>query len=184
MLWPKWALKGLCGWLGGHHVAGKKFHATNLIKSVNSSSAPRQCPCQVSPWTTLLEGRPTIYWAGRPPIEPTWPLAWLIASPSIVDPMTLVKFKLWRIFMGTHEYIISSSDVPEMIIQQNSWNSSKISIYSLYLIWNMEMLVVQTGVLWPPTTNIRLQCLLMHINGGCQNARLQYLSFTYFKLYL
>jgi hypothetical protein len=35
-----------------------------------------------------------------------------------------------------------SSDVPEMVNQQNSWNSLVISTYLLYLEWNVGMLVV------------------------------------------
>jgi hypothetical protein len=34
----------------------------------------------------------------------------------------------------TRKDVISSCDVPEMITQQNLWNSLEISIYSLYLI--------------------------------------------------
>jgi hypothetical protein len=49
----------------------------------------------------------------------------------------------------TRKDVISSCDVPEMITQQNLWNSLEISIYSLYLIWNMEMLAVKMSVLWP-----------------------------------
>jgi hypothetical protein len=35
-----------------------------------------------------------------------------------------------------------SSDVPEMVDQQNSWNSLLISSYLLYLEWNVGMLAV------------------------------------------
>jgi hypothetical protein len=44
-----------------------------------------------------------------------------------------------------------SSDVPEMVNQQISWNSLVISTYLLYLAWNVGMLAVNTCILWPPT---------------------------------
>jgi hypothetical protein len=44
-----------------------------------------------------------------------------------------------------------SSDVPEMVDQQNSWKSLVTSIYLLYLAWNVGMLVVNICILWPPT---------------------------------
>jgi hypothetical protein len=40
-----------------------------------------------------------------------------------------------------------SSDVPEKVNQQNSWNSLVISIYLLYLESNIGMLVVNLGIL-------------------------------------
>jgi hypothetical protein len=48
-------------------------------------------------------------------------------------------------------YAFSSSDVPEMVNQQNSWNSV-ISRYLLYLEWNLGMLAVDMCILWPPTS--------------------------------
>jgi hypothetical protein len=33
-----------------------------------------------------------------------------------------------------HEDVISASDVPEMVNQQNSWNLLEINTYSLYII--------------------------------------------------
>jgi hypothetical protein len=44
-----------------------------------------------------------------------------------------------------------SSDVPGMVDQQNSWNSLVISIYHIYLEWNIGMLVVNICILWPST---------------------------------
>jgi hypothetical protein len=44
-----------------------------------------------------------------------------------------------------------SSDVPEMVEQQNSWNSLVISIYLPYLAINVCMLMVNICILWPPT---------------------------------
>jgi hypothetical protein len=43
------------------------------------------------------------------------------------------------------------SDVPEIIDQQNSWNSLVIGTYLLYLAWNVGMLAVNICFLWPPT---------------------------------
>jgi hypothetical protein len=44
-----------------------------------------------------------------------------------------------------------SSDVSEIVDQQNSWNSLVISTYLLYLAWNVSMLVENICILWPPT---------------------------------
>jgi hypothetical protein len=74
-------------------------HATTSIKSANSSSAPTRRSRQVFPCVALLEGLSVIYWAILLPIEPAQPLAWPTSSPPVVEPMTLVKFKLWTIFM-------------------------------------------------------------------------------------
>jgi hypothetical protein len=41
----------------------------------------------------------------------------------------------------------SSSVVPVMVDQQNSWNSLVISTYLLYLEWNIGMLVVNICIL-------------------------------------
>jgi hypothetical protein len=50
-----------------------------------------------------------------------------------------------------HMMFFLSSDVPEMVDEQNSWNSLVISTYLLYLEWNVCMLVVNICTLWPPT---------------------------------
>jgi hypothetical protein len=50
----------------------------------------------------------------------------------------------------------SSSDVPEMIDQQNLWNSLVISIYLLYLAWNVGMLTVNICILWPPIVPVHV----------------------------
>jgi hypothetical protein len=46
-----------------------------------------------------------------------------------------------------------SSDVPEMVHQQNTWNSLVIGTYLLYPAWNVGMLAVNICILWPPTTD-------------------------------
>jgi hypothetical protein len=72
----------------------------------------------------------------------------------------LVSYYLWlclildilKICMDFGPYDdFSSSNVPEMVDQQNSWNSLVISTYLLYLAWNVGMLVVNICILWPPT---------------------------------
>jgi hypothetical protein len=40
-----------------------------------------------------------------------------------------------------------SSDVPEMVNQQNSWNSLVTSTYLLYLAWIVGMLAVNICIL-------------------------------------
>jgi hypothetical protein len=53
----------------------------------------------------------------------------------------------WRYaWILLHRNVILSSEVLEKINQQNSWNSSEISIYPLHLIWNLGMLEVKIGV--------------------------------------
>jgi hypothetical protein len=47
----------------------------------------------------------------------------------------------------------SSSDVPEMVDQQISWNSLVIRSNLLYLEWNVGMLAVNICILWPPTVS-------------------------------
>jgi hypothetical protein len=43
-----------------------------------------------------------------------------------------------------------SSDVSEMVDQQNLWNSLVISTCLLYLVWNIGMLVINICILWLP----------------------------------
>jgi hypothetical protein len=45
----------------------------------------------------------------------------------------------------------SSSDVPILVGQQNSWNTLVISTYLLYIELNVGMLAVNICILWPPT---------------------------------
>jgi hypothetical protein len=47
--------------------------------------------------------------------------------------------------------VFPSSDVPEMVDQQNSWNSLVIGTYLRYLTCNVRMLVVNICILLPPT---------------------------------
>jgi hypothetical protein len=46
----------------------------------------------------------------------------------------------------------SSSDIPKMVDQQNSWNSLVISTYLLHLEWNVGMFVINICILWLLTT--------------------------------
>jgi hypothetical protein len=48
--------------------------------------------------------------------------------------------------------VFPSSDVSEMVDQQNSWNSLVISTYLLYLERNIGMLAINICILRPPTT--------------------------------
>jgi hypothetical protein len=54
-----------------------------------------------------------------------------------------------------------SSDVPEMVDQQNSWNSLVIGTYFLYLEWNVGMLAVNIWILWLPTPPAKVRVLLV-----------------------
>jgi hypothetical protein len=81
-------------------------------------------------------------------------------GPGFVPCHPLVSYYLWLclildilkicIDFGSYD-AFPSSDVPEMINQQNSWNSLVISTYLLYPEWNLGILVVDKCILWPPT---------------------------------
>jgi hypothetical protein len=81
-------------------------------------------------------------------------------EPMFVPHHFLVSYFLWlclildimKICMDFGPYgAFPSFDVPKMVNQQNSWYSLVISIYLLYLEWNVGMLVVNICILWPPT---------------------------------
>jgi hypothetical protein len=91
-----------------------------------------------------------------------WPVGHSLArlSPCFVSHHFLVSYFLWlclildimKICMNFGPYgAFPSFDVPEMVDQQNSWNSLVISTYLLYLEWNVGMLAVNICILWPPT---------------------------------
>jgi hypothetical protein len=71
----------------------------------------------------------------------------------------LMSYSLWlclildilKICMDLGPYdAFPSSYVPEMVDQQNSWNSLVITTYLLYFEWNECMLVVNICILWLP----------------------------------
>ncbi len=81
-------------------------------------------------------------------------------SPCFVPHHSLMSNCLWlclildimKIYMNFCPYgAFPSSDVPEMVDQQNSWNSLVIGTYLLYLEWNVVMLAVNICILWPST---------------------------------
>jgi hypothetical protein len=85
-------------------------------------------------------------------------LAWLGLGFVPHDP--LMSYSLWlclildilKICMDLAAYdAFPSSDVLEMVDQQNLWNSLVIRTYLLYLEWNVGVLVVNIYILWPPT---------------------------------
>jgi hypothetical protein len=61
-------------------------------------------------------------------------------------------YALWSIWCSWNGRSSMSSDVPEMVDQQNSWNSLVIGTYLLYLAWNVGILEVNICNLWPPTS--------------------------------
>jgi hypothetical protein len=64
----------------------------------------------------------------------------------------LLVLDMMKICMDFGPYdAFPSSDVPEMVVQQNSWSSLVIGTYLLYLGWNVSMLMVNICILWPPT---------------------------------
>jgi hypothetical protein len=79
---------------------------------------------------------------------------------SFVPHHPLMSYSLWlclildilKICMDFGPYgAFPSSNVPEMLDQQNMWNSLVISTYLLYLEWNIGMLMVNICILQPPT---------------------------------
>jgi hypothetical protein len=96
------------------------------------------------------------------PAKVTWPanhtLAWV--SPCFVPRHFLISYCLWlclildimKRYMDFGLYgAFSSSNVPEMVYQQNSLNLLVISTYLWYLEWNVGTLVVNICILWQPT---------------------------------
>jgi hypothetical protein len=75
-------------------------------------------------------------------------LAWL--SPCCVPHHFLLSYCLWLCLILDIMKICMNFG-PEMVDQQNSWNSLVISTYLLCLEWNVGMLVVNICILWPPT---------------------------------
>jgi hypothetical protein len=69
------------------------------------------------------------------------PMSYYLRLPLVLDIM--------KICMDFDPYdAFSSSDVPEMVDQQNSWNSLVIDTYLLHLGWNVGMLAVNICILW------------------------------------
>jgi hypothetical protein len=98
---------------------------------------------------------------GRP-AKVMWPAGHTLArlSPCFVPHHFLVLYCWWlclildimKICVDFGPYgAFPSSDVLEMVDQQNSWNPLVISTYLLYLEWNVGILVVNICILWPPT---------------------------------
>jgi hypothetical protein len=92
----------------------------------------------------------------------TWPVGQTLARLSLcfMPGHFHMSYCLWlclmldvmKIWMDFGPYgAFPSSDVPEMVDQQNSWNLLVIGTYLLYLKWNIGMLVVNICILWPPT---------------------------------
>jgi hypothetical protein len=80
-------------------------------------------------------------------------------GPCFVPHHFLVSYFLWlclilailKICIDFGPYgAFPSSDGPEMVDQQNLWNSLVKSTYLLYLEWNVGMLAVNICILWPP----------------------------------
>jgi hypothetical protein len=113
-----------------------------------------------------IEMAPTTGWSAKEvgPIGST--LARL--GPGFVPRHPLMSYYLWlclildilKICMEFGPYhTFPSSDVPEMVDQQNSWNSLVISTYLLYLAWNIGMLAINICILWSPTVVWNCICI-------------------------
>jgi hypothetical protein len=119
------------------------------------------CPCTDLPWHVGKAEFEKVPTPSRPAKEvgPTGPTLAQLGL-GFVPHHPLVSYSIWlclildilKICIDFGPYgSFPSSDVPEMINQQNSWNSLVISTYLLYLKWNVGMLIVNICILWPPT---------------------------------
>jgi hypothetical protein len=105
-------------------------------------------------WLQHLAGQPRRW--GRP--DPLW-LGWARALCHVIPSCHIIcdyaLFWTYRRYAWilVHMMLFSSSEVPEMVDQENSWNLLVISTYLLYLAWDVGMLVVNICILWPPTMN-------------------------------
>jgi hypothetical protein len=108
-------------------------------------------------YETVFENTPN---PGRPAMEvgPTG-LSLAQLGPGFVPRHPHMSYCLWQCLILDIMKICTdfsaydtfpSSDVPEMVNQQNSWNSLVVSTYLLYLKWNLGMLAVDMCILWPP----------------------------------
>jgi hypothetical protein len=109
-------------------------------------------------WKWFLEMRQDL--AGRPRVCPASSTLGRL-GPGLVARRPFVSYCPWtplvldivKICMDFDPYsAFPSSDVPKMVVQQNSWNSLVISTYLLYLEWNVGMLPVNICILWLPTS--------------------------------
>jgi hypothetical protein len=148
-----------CGWRLG--MWGPFVRPVGQVSSLH-------CLWALDTLSTASDGHidKTVFWNapthGRP-AKVMWPPSHTLArlSPCFVPHHFLMSYCLWLCLIlnimkictdfGTYG-AFPSSDVPEMVDQQNLWNSLVISTYLLYLEWNVGMLVVNICILWPPTT--------------------------------
>jgi hypothetical protein len=118
-------------------------------------------PCTDLPWhvgKSEFEKAPTAGWSAKE-VGPTGSTLALLGM-GFVPHHPLVSYSLWLCLIldilnicmdfGPYDAFLSS-DVPEMVDQQNLWNSLVISTYLLYLEWSVGMLAVNICILWPPT---------------------------------
>jgi hypothetical protein len=136
-------------------------HATWLGGEVSSSFPTLDTPLTDLPWHVVKTVFENVQTHGRP-AKVMWPAGHTLARLSLcfVPYHPLVSYCLWlflildiiKIRMDFGSYgVFPSSDVPEMVDQQNSWNSFVIDNYLLYLLWNVGMLAINLCILWQPT---------------------------------
>jgi hypothetical protein len=89
--------------------------------------------------------------AGRTHLNSVEPVLRDTSFPCIILSMTMPYFRHNEDMHGFWSIWCFSVIWCSWIDQQNSWNSLVISIYLLYLEWNVGMLVVNICILWPPT---------------------------------
>jgi hypothetical protein len=78
----------VAGQVANAWLTGQEFHLTDLGKSANSP------PGALDSVPAKFSQEPPYFRAGRPPLEPFWPLICPISYPPVVEPMTFVNFDL------------------------------------------------------------------------------------------
>jgi hypothetical protein len=112
-------------------------------------------------WRQHLAGRPR-RWGRSAPLWLGWPGFYATSSHRVIFSVTMPILDLFKICMDFGPYdAFPSSDVAEMVDQQNSWNSLVISTYLLYLEWNGCLLALNIYILWPPTSGQFLGLILI-----------------------
>jgi hypothetical protein len=90
--------------------------------------------------------------ASQPHFGSVGPGLCAMSSPHVILSVTMPYFGYIEDMHGFwFIWCFSSSDVPEMVDQQNSCNTLVINTYLLYLAWSVGILVVNICILWLPT---------------------------------
>jgi hypothetical protein len=138
-------------WPGGQVSSSHRLLALDTLSTTSAGHVDKM----------VFGNAPTHGWTAKV----VWPASHTLARLSLcfVPHHFLMPYFLWlclilnimKICMDFGPYgAFPSSDVPEMVDQQNLWNSLVISTYLWYPEWNVGMLPVNICILWPPTEDL------------------------------